>query len=78
VCPSCVGLADKSGTKGSGQMPDDEQAIRELTQTWLAATQKGDIQTVLSLMMDDVIFMVPGSPVLNRSAKKLLPRALKH
>jgi uncharacterized protein (TIGR02246 family) len=59
-------------------MPDDEQAIRELTQTWLAATQKGDIQTVLSLMMDDVIFMVPGSPVLNRSAKKLLPRALKH
>ena len=38
-------------------MPDDEQAIRELIQTWLAATQKGDIQTVLGLMADDVVFM---------------------
>jgi uncharacterized protein (TIGR02246 family) len=41
-------------------MPDDEQAIRELIQSWLTASQKGDLQTVLSLMMDDVIFMVPG------------------
>jgi hypothetical protein len=39
------------------QLPDYERAIRELTQTWLAATQKGDIQTVLGLMADDVVFM---------------------
>ena len=31
-------------------MPDDERAIRELVQTWLAASQKGDLQTVLGLM----------------------------
>jgi uncharacterized protein (TIGR02246 family) len=41
-------------------MPDDERAIRELVQTWLAASQKGDLQTVLGLMADDVIFMLPG------------------
>ena len=41
-------------------MPDDERAIRELIQTWLAASQKGDLQTVLGLMTDDVIFIVPG------------------
>ena len=38
-------------------MQDDEHAIRELIQTWLAATQKRDIQTVPGLMADDVVFM---------------------
>jgi uncharacterized protein (TIGR02246 family) len=39
---------------------DDEIAIRELVQRWLDATEAGDLDTVLSLMADDVIFMVPG------------------
>ena len=41
-------------------MQDDEKAIRSLVDTWLAATRSGDLATVLSLMSDDVIFMVPG------------------
>src|SRR5258706_16300163 len=41
-------------------MKVDEQAIRELVDKWMAATKAGDITTVLSLMSDDVIFMVPG------------------
>jgi ketosteroid isomerase-like protein len=28
--------------------------------TWLAATKKRDLETVLKLMTEDVIFMVPG------------------
>lgn len=56
MCPSGVRLADKSGTKGSGQMPDNEQAIRELIQSWLTASRKGDLQTVLTLMMNAVVF----------------------
>jgi uncharacterized protein (TIGR02246 family) len=28
--------------------------------TWMAASKRGDTDTVLSLMADDVIFMVPG------------------
>ena len=41
-------------------MTNDERAIRELIATWMAASQAGDIETVLSLMTDDVVFMVPG------------------
>ena len=39
---------------------EDETAIRKLVDTWLAASKAGDIATVLSLMTDDVVFMVPG------------------
>jgi len=38
----------------------DEQAIRELVKKWMAASKAGDTATVLSLMADDVMFMVPG------------------
>ena len=41
-------------------MQKDEQAIRELVQKWMTATKAGDTDTVLSLMADDVLFMVPG------------------
>jgi len=39
---------------------DDERAIRELIDQWMAASRAGDTATVLSLMTDDVVFMVPG------------------
>ena len=38
----------------------DEKAIREVIETWLAATRKGDLSTIQTLMTDDVVFMVPG------------------
>jgi uncharacterized protein (TIGR02246 family) len=57
-------------------MPDDEQAIRELIQTWLAASQKGDLQTVLGLMSDDVIFMVPGLDPFGKEAFSATFKAL--
>jgi uncharacterized protein (TIGR02246 family) len=41
-------------------MQKDEQAIRNLVDTWLAATKTGDLATVLNLMAEDVVFMVPG------------------
>jgi uncharacterized protein (TIGR02246 family) len=41
-------------------MTDDERAIRELVDTWMTASKAGDTETVLDLMTDDVIFMVPG------------------
>jgi uncharacterized protein (TIGR02246 family) len=43
-------------------MDKDEQAIRDLIETWLRATREGDVDTVLSLMTPDVIFLVPGQP----------------
>jgi uncharacterized protein (TIGR02246 family) len=41
-------------------MLDDEQAIRALIETWMEATRAGDLDTVLGLMTDDVLFSVPG------------------
>jgi uncharacterized protein (TIGR02246 family) len=41
-------------------MTDDERAIRDLVETWMAASKAGDLPTVLGLMADDAVFMVPG------------------
>ncbi len=41
-------------------MNDDEKAIRELVSTWMRASMAGDLDAVLTLMSDDVVFMVPG------------------
>ena len=41
-------------------MADEEHAIRDLVATWMKASETGALSTVLSLMADDVIFMVPG------------------
>ena len=43
-------------------MTSDEQEIRQLVQTWMAATKSGDIETVLSLIAADVVFLAPGRP----------------
>jgi uncharacterized protein (TIGR02246 family) len=49
-------------------MTDDERAIRELVDVWLAASKAGDLQTVLSLMTEDVVFMVPGRRPFGKEA----------
>jgi uncharacterized protein (TIGR02246 family) len=41
-------------------MTQDERAIRELVDSWMKASKAGDLATVLDLMTDDVVFMVPG------------------
>jgi uncharacterized protein (TIGR02246 family) len=48
-------------------MQDDEQEIRQLVATWLTATKAGDVDQVLSLMTDDVVFLVPGQPVMRKA-----------
>src|SRR5262245_39287641 len=41
-------------------MNADEAEIRELVSRWMSATKTGDLATVLSLMTDDVVFLVAG------------------
>jgi uncharacterized protein (TIGR02246 family) len=43
-------------------MQSDEQEIRQLVATWMEASKAGDAETVLSLMADDVVFLVAGRP----------------
>ena len=49
-------------------MTDDERAIRNLVDTWMAASRSGDLPAVLRLMADDVIFMVPGREPFGKDA----------
>ena len=49
-------------------MTDDERAIRRVVDTWMAATRSGDLPTVLTLMADDVTFMVPGQEPFGKEA----------
>jgi uncharacterized protein (TIGR02246 family) len=48
-------------------MQGDEQEIRQLVSTWMAATKAGEVDKVLSLMADDVIFLRPGQPVMRKA-----------
>jgi len=53
------------------QLPNispDEQAIRELIDTWLRASKAGDREVVLSLMAEDVVFLQPGQPPMRGRA----------
>jgi uncharacterized protein (TIGR02246 family) len=58
-------------------MSDDERAIRTLLETWLAASRAGDLPTVLGLMADDVIFMVPGATPFGKEAFAQASRQMK-
>jgi len=49
-------------------MSDDERSIRNLIDTWMKASAAGDANTVVSLMADDVIFMVPGREPFGKDA----------
>ncbi len=48
-------------------MSSDEREIRELIATWMAATKAGDTAKVLSLMTEDVVFLVPGQPPMRKA-----------
>ena len=49
-------------------MTEDEKAIRDVVATWLDASKRGDTATVLSLMTDDVVFLVPGQKPFGKEA----------
>lgn len=55
-------------------MPTDEQQIRQLIATWFSATKVGDVDTVLGLMTDDVVFLIPGRAPMSKSEFASLSR----
>jgi uncharacterized protein (TIGR02246 family) len=59
-------------------MTEDERAIRQLVSTWMAASQAGDTETVLSLMADDVVFMVPGQEPFGKAAFAAAARGMQN
>lgn len=49
-------------------MQNDEQAIRDFVKDWLDASKAGDTEKVLSLMTDDVVFLLCGRPPMRGKA----------
>jgi uncharacterized protein (TIGR02246 family) len=58
-------------------MTDDERAIRDVVTTWMEATRNGDTAKVLSLMTDDVVFMVPGREPFGKEAFAAMSQGMK-
>ncbi|HEU5408732.1 MAG TPA: SgcJ/EcaC family oxidoreductase [Nitrospira sp.] len=56
-------------------MQSDEQEIRQLVSTWMAASKAGDVETVLSLMADDAVFLLPGQAVMRKADFAVAARA---
>jgi len=48
-------------------MQTDDQQIRALVAAWMAATKSGDVETVLGLMTEDAVFLIPGKPAMRKS-----------
>lgn len=44
----------------------DEQQIRTVIDVWMRASREGDLDTILGLMTEDVIFLTPGNPPMLR------------
>src|SRR5579884_1816032 len=59
-------------------MTEDERSIRTLIDTWMRASAAGDADTVLSLMADDVIFMVPGREPFGKNAFRAASEQMKN
>lgn len=58
-------------------MERNETEIRELVAKWMEATKAGDIDTVLSLMAEDVVFLLPGGrSMIGKSAFAEAARAM--
>ena len=49
-------------------MTQDEQAIRTLVATWMEATRAEDLDRILELIDDDVVFIGAGRPVMRGKA----------
>ena len=58
-------------------MSDDERAIRQLVNAWMAASKAGDVSAVLAMMTDDVVFLVAGRPPLGKTEFAKMSASMK-
>jgi uncharacterized protein (TIGR02246 family) len=56
-------------------MQSDEEQIRQLVATWMEASKSGDVDTVLDLVTEDVVFLVPGRSPMRKAEFADLSRA---
>jgi uncharacterized protein (TIGR02246 family) len=58
-------------------MTEDERQIRALIAEWMRASKAGETEKVLSLMADDVVFLVAGQKPFGKAEFAAASRAMK-
>ncbi len=48
-------------------MTEDARQIRELVDSWIAASNARDLPALMDMMTDDVVFMTPGRPPFGKA-----------
>jgi uncharacterized protein (TIGR02246 family) len=66
---------DLSVADTAADVATDERQIRGLVAKWHVASRAGDVDTMLDLMTDDVVFLVPGRAPLGKQEFAALSRA---
>jgi hypothetical protein len=69
--------AEQPAPRAERSAPDDERAIRDFIDTWISASEADDLPKVLSLMADDVVFMVPGREPFGKEEFEKNARAMR-
>lgn len=55
-------------TTAGQRAEDNEREIREVVDRWMVATKAGELDVILSLMTDDVVFLRAGHPTMDKDA----------
>lgn len=55
-------MTSRTVSQISPPQPDDKQAIRKLTEDWLAAIRTKDIARLTNMVTEDAVFLPPGLP----------------
>lgn len=58
-------------------MTPDEREIRQVVETWFAASRRGDTAAVLDLITDDALFMVPGQGPFGKAVFAAASKAME-
>ncbi len=56
-------------------MPSDEDEIRALVARWMEASKAGDVQAVLDMVTEDVVFLLPDRDPMRREEFALAMQA---
>ena len=59
-------------------MQEDERQLRRLIALWMQAMEDGDVSTVLSLISDDAVFLMPGQTPMKKAEFAETQRAIVH
>ena len=56
---------------------NDEEAIRDVMGRWMSATKAGDTASVVAMMTDDAVFLIPARAPFGKEVFRVAAQAMK-